>query len=76
MPEYLLKIKGKAALPDYLQVRDSDFTLVLYCRIDKYLEQKVRKFNTEIAKIIAQNVNDIPFGKIVSVKNLLKTHAS
>ncbi len=29
---YALKVKGKAKIPDYVQVRDSDFTLVGYFR--------------------------------------------
>jgi hypothetical protein len=29
---YALKVKGKAKIPDYVQVRDADFTLVGYFR--------------------------------------------
>jgi hypothetical protein len=29
---YLLKVKGKARIPDYIQVRDANFTLIGYFR--------------------------------------------
>lgn len=29
---YVLKVKGKAKIPDYIQVRDSSFTLIGYFR--------------------------------------------
>ncbi len=35
MRYYLLKVKGQAGIPDYVQVRDADFTLVCYVRPDR-----------------------------------------
>jgi len=32
---YILKIKGKARIPDYIQIRDSSFTLKAYFRVDR-----------------------------------------
>ena len=32
---YILKIKGKAKIPDYIQIRDDDFTLKAYFRVDR-----------------------------------------
>ena len=32
---YILKIKGKAKIPDYIQIRDNDFTLKAYFRVDR-----------------------------------------
>ncbi|MDX1907665.1 MAG: fructose-6-phosphate aldolase [Bacteroidia bacterium] len=29
---YLMKVKGKAKIPDYIQLRDADFTLIGYFR--------------------------------------------
>ncbi|MEO1447885.1 MAG: fructose-6-phosphate aldolase [Bacteroidota bacterium] len=29
---YILKVKGKANIPDYIQLRDADFTLIGYFR--------------------------------------------
>ncbi len=32
---YLLKVKGLAKIPDYVQVRDENFTLICYIRPDR-----------------------------------------
>ncbi|MBC7412029.1 MAG: fructose-6-phosphate aldolase [Bacteroidia bacterium] len=32
---YILKIKGKAKIPDYVQLRADDFTLKAYVRLDR-----------------------------------------
>lgn len=32
---YILKIKGKAKIPDYVQLRTDDFTLKAYVRLDR-----------------------------------------
>jgi hypothetical protein len=61
---YVLKIKGSAKIPDYIQIRDSKFTLVAYfstSNISSGLRQCNRKENeSDFRKII----NKIPFGKI------------
>ncbi len=35
MRYYLLKVKGQAGIPDYVQIRDEQFTLVCYVRPDR-----------------------------------------
>jgi hypothetical protein len=35
MRYYLLKVKGQAKIPDYVQVRDERFSLVCYVRPDR-----------------------------------------
>ncbi len=61
---YLLKIKGSSKIPDYLQIRDQNFTLIAYFRIDQkskgLLDCGLSDKEAEIEKI----VNEIPFGKI------------
>jgi hypothetical protein len=32
---YILKIKGKVKIPDYVQLRDDQFTLLAYFRADR-----------------------------------------
>ena len=32
---HILKIKGKAKIPDYIQIRDDEFTLKAYFRVDR-----------------------------------------
>ncbi|MFI5219337.1 MAG: fructose-6-phosphate aldolase [Bacteroidia bacterium] len=65
---YLLKIKGKAKIPDYVQLRDDSFTLLAYFRVDRpqkaLLKCGLADKEKEIKKIIAE----VPFGKIQKLK--------
>jgi hypothetical protein len=36
---YILKVKGKAKIPDYVQIRDDNFVLVAYFRADRPLKK-------------------------------------
>ena len=64
---YILKIKGKAKIPDYIQIRDDQFTLKAYFRVDrpeKTLEKiGLENKKEEILKLIAE----IPFGKMIKI---------
>jgi hypothetical protein len=61
---YILKIKGGARIPGYIQVRDNNFTLIAYFRDDNKstgLDQcgfSVKK--DEIIRLI----QEMPYGKI------------
>jgi hypothetical protein len=63
---YIIKVKGKKKIPDYIQIRDDDFMLIGYfslkpgnplTRLDKFgmdgREEDFRKF-----------VDRMPFGKL------------
>ena len=63
-PMYIIKVKGKAKIPDYIQLRDDDFVLVAYFRADRPLS-KLEKYGltgkeTELSNLIA----GLPFGKL------------
>ena len=64
---YILKIKGSARIPDYIQIRDSQFTLIAYFRADRntsVLEQfGLADKEDEIKKIISE----MAYGKIVQL---------
>lgn len=59
---HVLKIKGKAKIPDYIQIRDDDFTLKAYFRVDrpeKSIEKMGLGIHTEkLIKLFAE----MPFG--------------
>ncbi len=59
---YIIKIKGKAKIPDYLQVRDNQFTLIAYTRIDRP-EKALEKcgLGNHIDKI-KELLTNMPFG--------------
>ncbi len=61
---YILKIKGKAKIPDYIQLRDEHLTLLGYFRVDRP-ERSLEKlgFQENMEEII-QLFQSMPFGKI------------
>jgi hypothetical protein len=62
---YILKVKGTEKIPDYVQLRDDQFTLLAYFRIDrpeKAIEKAgLKDFQEELFKLI----DELPFGKII-----------
>jgi hypothetical protein len=60
---YLLKIKGKAKIPDYIQLRDENFTLKAYFRVDRP-EKSVLKLdlNEDQMQKLLQITAESPFG--------------
>ena len=61
---YIIIIKGKAKIPDYIQLRNKDMVLVDYFRadrpIDKLRNYKIKSPDNQIIKYI----NSLPFGKL------------
>ena len=65
---YIIKIKGKAKIPDYLQVRDDNFTLVCYTRTDRP-ERALEKCGMgEHIELIKQKMEEIPFGQMTKLE--------
>lgn len=61
---YIIKVKGKAKIPDYIQLRDDSFVLVAYFRADRPLK-KLEKYGLagkedELKTLI----EGLPFGKL------------
>ncbi|WP_089358281.1 fructose-6-phosphate aldolase [Ekhidna lutea] len=61
---YIIKVKGKAKIPDYIQIRDQNFVLVAYFRTDRPLK-RMDKFglegkDEELKSLIAE----LPYGKL------------
>ncbi|MDQ3051702.1 MAG: fructose-6-phosphate aldolase [Bacteroidota bacterium] len=65
---YILKIKGRAKIPDYVQLRDDNFTLLAYFRVDRP-EKALTKcgLGDQEAKMIGI-INEIPFGKVMKLE--------
>lgn len=64
---YLLKVKGKAKIPDYIQVRDRDFTLIGYFRPGR--GEKASKQIDEVSlNYIEKIAESLQFGKIVKIE--------
>jgi len=65
---YIIKVKGVAKIPDYVQLRDDQFTLLAYFRVDRP-EKSLEKVGLgEKATYIMDLVKDLPFGKILKLE--------
>ena len=64
---YIIKVKGVAKIPDYVQLRDENFTLLAYFRVDRP-EKALEKVGLESKKeYIMSKVMDLPFGQILKL---------
>ena len=61
---YILKVKGKAKIPDYIQLRDDNMVLVAYFRADRPVKDLTKYglagHEAELEALITQ----IPFGRL------------
>ncbi|KPQ19582.1 MULTISPECIES: hypothetical protein [Algoriphagus] len=61
---YIIKVKGKAKIPDYIQIRDENFVLVAYFRADRPMKNP-EKFGLEGKEDALQKlIDELPFGKL------------
>lgn len=66
---YLMKVKGKAKIPDYIQLRDKDLTLIGYFRPNRMERlHKVVRNETHAQKLqtIIDELKD--YGKMIKVE--------
>jgi hypothetical protein len=65
---YLIKVKGVAKIPDYVQLRDDKFTLLAYFRVDRP-DKSLEKIGLgEKSEYIMNLVKDLPFGQILKLE--------
>lgn len=61
---YIIKVKGKAKIPDYIQIRDQNFVLVAYFRTDRPLK-RMDKFGLEGKdEELKTLISSLPYGKL------------
>ncbi len=66
---YLMRVKGKAKIPDYIQVRDEHFTLVGYVRPGR--EEKLSKVveDADLAEKLKFHLDQLEeYGKITRIE--------
>jgi hypothetical protein len=65
---YILKVKGKAKIPDYIQLRDENFTLKAYFRVDRP-DKSLEKFGFDEQKLqdILKQIIEMPFGVVQKI---------
>ncbi len=65
---YIIKVKGKAKIPDYIQLRDENFVLIAYFRADRPLKN-MEKYGLEgKEEALEKLITELPFGKIQALE--------
>ena len=63
------KNKGKAKIPDYIQLRDENFTLKAYFRVDRPEKSLLKlDYNETQLEQLMQIIKDLPFGKVMKLE--------
>jgi len=65
---YVIKVKGVAKIPDYVQLRDDKFTLLAYFRVDRPDKSLDKIGLADKAEQIMNIVKDLPFGQILKLE--------
>jgi hypothetical protein len=61
---YIIKVKGKAKIPDYIQIRDENFVLVAYFRADRPMKNLEKFGLLGKEEQLETLINQLPFGKL------------
>ncbi len=65
---YVIKVKGSAKIPDYVQLRDEKFTLLAYFRVDRPEKALEKAGLAAQADYIMNKIKDLPFGQILKLE--------
>lgn len=65
---YIIKVKGVAKIPDYVQLRDEQFTLLAYFRVDRPDKSLDKLGLGDKTEQIMNIVKDLPFGQILKLE--------
>ncbi|MDW8235994.1 MAG: fructose-6-phosphate aldolase [Bacteroidia bacterium] len=63
---YLLKVKGVAKIPDYIQIRDERFSLVCYIRADR--TEKRNQLPMGLLEGLLPLFPTLPYGEVRAVE--------
>ncbi len=61
---YIIKVKGKAKIPDYIQLRDENFVLIAYFRADRPLKNMDKFGLAGKEEVLEKLILELPFGKL------------
>lgn len=64
---YILKVKGSSSIPDFVQVRDDDFTLIAYFKANEPERGIKRSKLEEYSQKIIEAIRLSPYGKITKI---------
>lgn len=63
---YIMKVKGTARIPDYVQMRDDSFTLIAYFRADRP-EKELARLGLKRVEEFKKKIEEIPYGKLTHI---------
>ncbi len=69
---YVLKVKGLAKIPDYLQVRDERYSLVFYGRPDR--PEKRTPLPPGLWEALLKEAPNLPYGHVRKIEWYPDTH--
>ena len=61
---YIIKVRGKAKIPDYIQLRDKEFILIAYFRADRPLKNLERYGLAGKEEALAAVIAGLEFGRL------------
>jgi len=61
---YIIKIQGTNKIPDYIQIRDEDFTLMAYFKVSSPKTALARCNLLDKMDVILKIARDLPYGQI------------
>ena len=61
---YIIKVRGKAKIPDYIQLRDEQFVLIAYFRADRPLKNLERYGLEGKEEALSAVIANLTFGKL------------
>ncbi len=65
---YIIKVKGIAKIPDYVQLRDDKFTLLAYFRVDRPDKSLEKLGYGDRQEYIMNFIQELPFGQIAKIE--------
>ena len=65
---YVIKVRGVAKIPDYVQLRDEKFTLLAYFRLDRPEKALDKAGLADQTEYIMEKIKDLPFGQILKLE--------
>ena len=65
---YVIKVKGKEKIPDYIQLRDENFALIAYFRADRPLRNLDKYGLQDNEERFREILEKLPFGKLKELK--------
>ena len=64
---FIIKIKGKSKIPDYVQIRDKNYTLIAYFRADRPEKHLEKAGLADYQEYIMELVSKLPFGILTNL---------